>query len=385
MRQDLTTSLRRLPPSELRAVMEAGLGLDDVVPLWFGESDEPTPDVVKEAAIAALRGNETYYGSSAGLAPLVEAIERYTARLYGADLGGGRVLPTASGLQAIMMTLQALIEPGDEFLVLGPTWPNVRNAASLIGARVAQFDLDCDGSGAWRLDLARLAERIGPSTKILCVNSPANPTGWVATADELKALLLRCRQTGTWILSDEVYGRLVFDGPRAPSLLDVSEADDRVVIVNSFSKAWNMTGWRLGWLTLPAAVLSSFTQTIENNIANVPTFTQRAGVAALDEGEEFLADYRKRLRARRDHAFDALSRLGRVRVAKPDGAFYLFFSVDGVTDSVAFSQRLLREGRVGVAPGRAFGTGLESWMRLTFACSEARLDAAFERLRPYLG
>ena len=375
---DLSDALRGLPPSELRATMEAGIKLDDVVPLWFGESDEPTPGFIGEAAIAALHAGQTFYGSSAGLPALIDAVQQYTHRHYGVSLDASRVMPTASGLQGIMLTLQALIVTGGKFLVVGPTWPNVRNAAALSGARVSQFDLDFDGT--WRLDIDQLIHEMGDDTRVLCVNSPANPSGWVASRDELAALLDACRRTDTWLLSDEVYGRLTFDAPRAPSLLDVSDAEDRVVIVNSFSKTWNMTGWRLGWLVLPAGLHGPFTQTIENNIANVPVFTQHAGAAALNEGDAFVAEARERLRARRDFAAEALAAWPGVRFARPDGAFYLFFAVEGVTDSVAFTQRLLREAKVGLAPGRAFGDAFDGWLRLTFACGEARLQKAFERL-----
>jgi aspartate/methionine/tyrosine aminotransferase len=282
-----------------------------------------------------------------------------------------------------MLTLQALIVTGGKFLVIGPTWPNVRNAASLSGARVEQFDLDFDG--VWRLDVDRLIGAMGDDTRVLCVNSPANPTGWTASRDELAALLAACRRTGTWLLSDEVYSRLTFDAPRAPSLLDVSEPEDRVVIVNSFSKTWNMTGWRLGWLVLPEGMHAPFTQTVENNIANVPVFTQHAGAAALNEGDAFVTEAQTRLRARRDFAAELLSAWPGVRFARPEGAFYLFFAVEGVSDSVAYTQRILREAKVGLAPGRAFGDAFDGWLRLTFACGEARLQEAFDRLARFYG
>jgi aspartate aminotransferase len=383
--ESLSRDLRRLPPSEIRATMEAGSGLEGVVPLWFGESDEPTPDFIKAAAIAAIGNNDTRYGSSAGQAELVDAARRYTARHYGFDPGAQRVLPTASGLQGIMMSLQALIEPDDKFVVLGPTWPNVRNAALLAGASMHHFNLTFSTTGGWQLDLDALFASMGTDTKVLCINSPANPTGWVAREDELRTILEYCRRNGTWLLSDEVYSRLYFRGPRAPSFLDVADEEDRLVIVNSFSKAWNMTGWRLGWLVVPRAVHGAFTQTIENNIANVPTFVQRAGIAALDQGDEFVAGYQQRLADRRARSLAGLSQFSRVSCAPPDGAFYVFFSVDGVSDSVEFSRDLLKRTRVGMAPGRAFGDGLESWLRLSFACSEARLDEAFSRLAPELG
>jgi aspartate/methionine/tyrosine aminotransferase len=219
-------------------------------------------------------------------------------------------------------------------------------------------------------------------TRAIYVNSPGNPTGWVMESDQQRELLDFARERDIYVVSDEVYVRLIYDRPRAPSFLDLAEPEDRVIVVNSFSKTWSMTGWRLGWLIHPPVLGPVFSKLNEFNVASPTTFVQHAGVVAMRNGEPFVAEMVERYRRNRDLVFQRLAGMPRVRLARPEGAFYAFFAVDGMTDSVAYAKQLIAETGVGMAPGRAFGESGEGWLRLCFAAEAATLSMAMDRLEP---
>jgi len=240
--------------------------------------------------------------------------------------------------------------------------------------------------GGWKLDIERVLAACDARTRILFVNSPNNPTGWTMSRDEAAILLAETRRRGIYFVSDEVYSRLVYDGSRAaPSLLDLAEPDDRVVVVNSFSKAWAMTGWRLGWMVAPPEIHAVIDALVEINTSCAPPFLQHAGVAALERGEGFIAEMREHCRRGRDILIQGLARFPRVHVKSPVGAFYAFCRVEGMDDSLAFAHKLAAEASVGVAPGRAFGPAGEGYLRLCFARSAKDLEAALDRVAPFLG
>ena len=380
-------AIARLPGSRIREVANAGIGRADVLAFWFGESDETTPDEVRRAAADSLARGETFYSHNLGLAELREALRRYTAALHG-DPGGERIAVTSSGVTALMLAMQLLVDAGDEVVVVVPVWPNLPAQPAILGARVTRVPLAPDAQGAWRLDLQRLLDAVTPATRVLLVNSPNNPTGWTLTRAEQRALLDHCRRTGTWIVADEVYERLYFDsGERAaPSLLDIAAPDDRVVVVQSFSKTFLMTGWRLGWLVLPAGHLDAMGKLIEFNSSCAPVFVQRAGLQALAMAEGFVPGLLGRTRAGRDALCAALAALPRVRVAPPSGGMYAFFRVEGVDDSLAFARHLVTRHGLGLAPGSAFGDEGEGWLRWCFATSDlARLRLGVDRLAAAIG
>jgi aspartate/methionine/tyrosine aminotransferase len=378
-------TIARLPGSRIREVANAGIGRADLLAFWFGESDEVTPAEIRQAAADSLARGETFYSHNLGLAELRAALRGYTAALHG-DPGDERIAVTSSGVTALMLAMQLLVDAGDEVVVVVPVWPNLPAQPAILGARVKRVALAPDAQGAWRLDLQRLIDAVTPATRVLLVNSPNNPTGWTLTRAEQQALLAHCRRTGTWIVADEVYERLYYPGSCAPSLLDIADADDRVVVVHSFSKSFLMTGWRLGWLVLPRGHLDAIGKLIEFNSSCAPVFVQRAGLAALAIADRFVPGLVERTRAGRDALCAALAALPGVEVAPAPGGMYAFFRVAGARDSLAFARDLVAGHGLGLAPGSAFGDEGEGWLRWCFATRDlARLRQGVDRLAAALG
>jgi aspartate/methionine/tyrosine aminotransferase len=364
--------------SRIREVFEYGQQFDDVIPLWFGEPDVVTPAFVREAAKRSLDAGETFYSSNFGIADLRAAIAAYLSGLR-RPVRADEVAVTLSGVNALCLAAQCLIEPGDRVVVVDPVWPNLTEIPKILSGRVERFSLAVR-DGRWVLDVDRLLAGLDRGVRMLWINSPGNPTGFVLEPAAQRAILERCRATGTWIVSDDVYDRLYYDGPVAPSFLDVATPEDRVVSTNSFSKSWAMTGWRLGWMVAPAAVVRELGKLIEYNTSCAPVFAQRAAIAALREGEPFVQETVRRYREARDFAYAALAGLPGVELTLPPGAMYLFFRVAGEPDSRALARRLIAEARVGLAPGIAFGPSGEGYLRLCFANSRERLEKALGRL-----
>jgi aspartate/methionine/tyrosine aminotransferase len=381
----INKSVAKLPESQIRQIMELGRNIEGVIPFWFGEGDEPTPEFIKQAAVQALRDDKTFYVPNNGVPELRQAIAEYMSALYGRQVGQDRITVSTSGMHGIMLAYQTILDPGDKVVIIGPIWPNAVHAAEVLSARTEIVALR-EVNGEWKIDLEALFSALGNGAKALFINSPNNPTGWMAERGELEAIFAFCRQHGIWMISDDVYARLVYDGRTlAPSVVELAEPDDRVIIINSFSKSWNMTGWRLGWLTAPPDLLLSLAKLTEYNIAGPATFVQHAGIVALREGEAHVARSRAAFEERRDLVYRRLSALNRIGMVKPKGAFYAFFSVEGETDSLALTKRLLHDAGVGLAPGTAFGDVGEGYLRLCFAASPALLNEAIDRLERVLG
>jgi len=375
-------AIAALEGSLIREVAEANIGRDDVIPLWFGEPDEPTPQFIKDAASAALAADKVFYTQNRGVPELRASLARYATGLHGRPVDVGRITVTCSGMSALMLVSQALVEPGDNVVVVVPMWPNFRMTVAIMGGEARLVPLATDADGRWHLDLDRLFAACDDRTKTVFVNSPGNPTGWTMTAAQQAALLAEARRRGLWVVSDEVYVRLAYEAARAPSFLDIAAPDDRVIVVNSFSKSWSMTGWRLGWLTHPAALGEAFSKLNEFNVAAPAAFVQHAGIVAVERGEPFVAAMVERYRHNRDLVFQRLAGMRRVRLSRPEGAFYAFFRLDGMTDSVATAKALIERAGVGLAPGLAFGPAGEGWLRLCFASRAETLSAALDRLQP---
>lgn len=369
-----------LPASKIREVANAGLGRSDVLAFWFGESDEVTPAEVRDAAAQALQRGETFYSHNLGLAELREALAGYVSGLH-RPLGLDRIAVTSSGVTALMVAMQMLLGPGDEVVAVVPVWPNLTAQPAILGATVTRVPLR-PKQGAWSLDLDELLAAVTPRTRVLLVNAPNNPTGWTLTRAEQQALLDHCRRTGTWIVADEVYERVWFgDGPAAPSFLDITEPQDRAVVVHSFSKSFLMTGWRLGWLVLPEGCLDAVGKLIEFNSSCAPVFVQRGGQAALAMADTFVPELVARFKTCRDTLLPGLAAMPRVQVATPLGGLYGFFRVEGEPDSLALAKRLVGRHGLGLAPGAAFGDEGEGWLRWCFASRDpARLTEGLQRL-----
>ncbi len=377
----MRAAIQTLPGSKIREVANAGLGRSDVLPFWFGESDEVTPEPIRQAAAESLARGETFYSHNLGLPELRTAIAAYASALHG-TVDAERIAVTSSGVTALMLAMQLLLDAGDEVVAVVPVWPNLTAQPAILGAHVTRVPLR-PVAGQWRLDLAELIAAVTPRTRVLLVNAPNNPTGWTLTRAEQQALLAHCRATGTWIVADEVYERIFFDGgAAAPSFLDVAAPDDRLIVAASFSKSFLMTGWRLGWLVLPQAQMDGAGKLLEFNSSCAPVFVQRGGIAALAMADSFVPALVARLRACRDRLLTGLQALPGVSVASPPGGLYAFFRIEGEDDSLALAKRLVTDHGLGLAPGAAFGPEGEGWLRWCFASRDpARLDLGLQRLR----
>jgi aspartate/methionine/tyrosine aminotransferase len=375
--------VRALRASKIREVANAALGAPDVLPFWFGEPDEVTPELIRDAAVEALAAGDTFYHHNLGLQPLREALAAYLARLH-APVDAERVVVTSSGVSALMIAAQALAGPGDRVVAVTPVWPNLVEQPRVLGAHVECVPLDFSHAG-WSLDLDRLLDALTPGTTALVVNSPNNPTGWTLDRQAQRAVLERCRERGIWIVADDAYERLWYaGGDAAPSFLDIAAADDRLVVTNTFSKSWLMTGWRLGWMVAPRALVPELGTLVEYNTSCAPGFVQRAGLAAVSRGEAIIARTRDRYRAARDLLVARLPSLPGITTAPPPGAMYLFFRVEGIDDSLALAKRLVAEAKLGLAPGIAFGPEGEGFLRWCFAASTERLEEGAARLARFL-
>jgi aspartate/methionine/tyrosine aminotransferase len=377
------SAVRALVASQIREVANAGMGDPDILPFWFGEPDEVTPAYIREAGIASIAAGETFYTQNFGIPELRAAIAAYVTRLHG-PVPDANVAVTSSGMSALMLAVEALVDHGDRVVCVTPLWPNLTEIPRILGAEVIRVGLSFERAG-WRLDVDRLLAALASGTRALIVNSPNNPTGWALDRDAQAAILAHCRRHGIWIVADDVYERLYYAGADcAPSFLDITDAQDRLVSTNSFSKAWLMTGWRLGWIVAPAALMPDLGKLIEYNTSCAPVFVQRAGVVAIAEGEPTVRRTLERFRAARDFLIGELAAIDGIEVASPPGAMYVFFRVEGVENSLDFCKKLVREARLGLAPGSAFGPEGEGFVRWCFAASEDRLRDGVQRLRAFL-
>ena len=379
-------ALHNLEASKIREVAIAGLGRDDVLAFWFGESDEVTPDFIRQAAIDSLQRGETFYAHNLGLPELREAVASYTSRLHPA-VDAGRIAITSGGVSALMLAVQAVVNAGDEVVAITPVWPNLTAQPAIMGAQVCCVPL-VPVNGEWTLDLAAVRAAVTPATKLLIVNAPNNPTGWTMSSAEQQALLDHCRSTGTWILADEVYERLYYEPTPngcAPSFLDIAAPDDHLIVAHSFSKSFLMTGWRLGWLVLPPALVDGMGKLIEFNTSCASVFTQRAGIAALTRTDEVTPRVVAHLKHCRDTLVPLLATVPGVRVASAKGGMYAFFQLDGASDSLDTAKRLVTEAGLGLAPGNAFAPEAQGWLRWCFASKDPqRLVQGVDRLKSWL-
>lgn len=375
-----------LSSSRIRDIANAGMGRTDIAAFWFGEGDEVTPPFIREAAQKALAEGETFYVHNLGLPQLREAVASYESKLQGIASSPERIAITGSGVSALMIANQLIVSPGDRVVVITPIWPNIAEAPRLLGADIVRFPLSVV-DGKWSLDLDRLLDTITPETRMVIVNAPNNPTGFTLDEETQKAILEHCRRHGIWVLTDEVYERLVFDGSNAaPSMLRHAEPQDRIIRVNSFSKSWRMTGWRLGWLTLPQAIMPDVPKVIEYNTSCAPSFIQKGGLAALTDprGEETIAALKSGLAASRYTLLDGLSQMGRIDIPDAGGAMYAFFRIDGERDDMATAKALVADYGLGLAPGSAFGPEGEGWLRWCFAAKPEKIAVGLERLERFL-
>jgi aspartate aminotransferase len=368
-----------IPGSRILEIALVAFATPDVDFLCFGESDQPSPASAHAAAIAALDAGITRYPDVRGLPELRAALADYLTGLHARPVSEQRIQITASGMTAVSVALAATVRAGDRVVLHSPSWPNIGNAARLRGAQVDELDLTALPDGGFRLDLDRLDAML-QDARAFILNSPNNPTGWTATRDELLAILEITRRRRVWLIADEVYSRLVYNGAAAaPSMLDVAQPDDHVIVCNSFSKTWVMTGWRLGWMVVPEGARDAITELVEVTHSGVAPFIQHAGLAAIRDVEA-VERFHAHCTTGRAQTSDALAGVNGVRYRAPDGAFYAFVGVEGLTDSLALAKKLVTDHRVAVAPGVAFGAAGEGFLRICFAQSADRIERAMGRL-----
>jgi len=385
--------LETMQPSAIRDVHNLAEQLQQASPdgsfiaLHFGEPDAGTPEFVVEAGVEALRGGAVFYETNAGRVDLKAELAAYYRRIYGVEVAPERFVITCGGVQAIHLAYLGLLAPGDAMALVTPVWPNLSEAATIAGATVHHVPLAFDaGESRFHLDLNALQRVVAddPCVRLVAVNTPANPTGWVMSEDEKARLVTFCREHGLYLLGDEMYDRIDFRRAHPHSFLHLTEPEDRLVVINGFSKTYCMTGWRLGYLIAPAALAAKLAEMQEFVTSHAPSMAQVAGITALQRGEEFVAQSLERYRRLRDLTVERLAELPGATVARPDGTFYAFFRVRGSEDSVAFCKALLRETGVSLAPGKAFGAGGEGWLRLCFAKAPEQLDEALQRLQRFI-
>jgi len=367
-----------------------------VLPFWFGESDQPTPSFIREAAVASLNAGETFYSENLGRPYLRRAIASYLTELHDRPIPFDRVAVTASGDSALMIASQLLLSPGDRVVTVTPLWPNAVEIPKIVSAQVECVSLEVQ-QDRWVLPLQKLLDALTPGTRMLVLNSPNNPTGWTVEREEQRIVLEHCRRLGIWVLADDVYERLIYrvePGRRgeegrdclrtAPSFLTLAETDDRLIVVNSFSKAWAMTGWRVGWLVGPPSIFADLAPLIEYNTSCVPEFTQRAATVALEQGEPYVLQQRSELALTKDRLTAELRRLPGVDVPEAEGAMYAFLRIDGQNDSMQLARKLVEQAGLGLAPGRAFGPEGEGWLRWCYAANWSKNQLGIERLARFL-
>lgn len=393
----LAPSAKRVPASRIRALADVAFGMEDVLSLQFGESTLPTPPYVVDAVNRAAQEGWTFYSPNQGLPSLRGAISELIARLHGVEIEPAEVQVTSGGVQALNLAIKCVIDPGDEALVLSPNWPNGAAMVEMFGGRAVEVPMAREGQ-RFTPDFEAMESAISPHTRMLLYASPSNPLGWTATVAEQRMLLDFAHRHGLWLLTDEVYERIYYGGQDevggeagvagsrliAPSILKLCSREDAVIVVNSFSKTYRMTGWRLGWMVCRADFIQKAAQLNEFIVSHAPTMIQRGGEAAIVHGEDDIAAMVEEFQERRDICTRMLHTVPGVNLPDPEGAFYLFPQIEGIDDSFDFSLDLLRQKQVAVAPGSAFGNGGEGSVRICYAPDMAVLKPAMERICEFI-
>ena len=390
--ESLSQQVRNAPESGIVDLVNRGRMMEGVLPLWVGEGDLPTPDFIANAATQSLVRGETFYTWQRGIPQLRQSLADYHKRHFNIERSVDNFVVTGSGMQAIQLAIRATMEPDDEALYLTPAWPNFAAAVELNAGKAVPIALARSGSGAnaaWSIDFEALTKALTPKTRVIFVNTPANPSGWTADTQTLRDLLSFARQHNLWIIADEIYSHFYYRGAakgerRAPSFFDVMEDDDKIIFVNSFSKNWAMTGWRVGWVTIHESLSQQFENLVQYSTSGVAQFMQAGCIAALDEGDDFIAMQVTRAQKARDILVNTLEATGRAQIVPTDGAFYLYFAIDGIKDGYGLALDLLEKAKLGLAPGTAFGPGTENFVRLCFNRDLIQIEDAANRLSRYI-
>ena len=381
---DLREEILKVAESPMVQIATIAESMPGSLKVCYGESDQPTPAFICDAATEAMRAGHTFYTHTAGYLELREAIAGKIFELHQVRYDVPEIMATTGGTMAIYAAIRAFVGRGDNAVIVSPAYAIFSNAVIMSGGEPRPASLARNGD-RFVLDLDRVRSAIDANTRMLIVNSPSNPTGWVIDQDEQRALAELAGRHDLVILADEVYERLIYDGRTiAPSFARIEANRDRLIVVNSFSKTYNMTGWRLGWAQTSARTIKAMYKAVEFMTSNPAAMVQQAGIVALNEGEKYIAELRENYLRRRDQVKAALTTIPGVSLPDPQGAFYAFPKFDGITDSTAFTAALVRETGVALAPGVGFGRDGEGYIRVCFASTPTTLGEALSRLRKFV-
>lgn len=375
-------------------IIRYGRRKPDILSLGVGEGDQTTPSFINEAMEKALMEGKTFYGPVLGRDELRQAISEYYKNIYNLDIAANRAVVTASGSSAVHIALTSIIEKEDEVVAVTPLWKNLLGAVKLQQAVIREVPLDHkeqdDNERQWQLDLNKLFSNVTDKTRAIMINSPNNPSGWVIGHDQIEQIMDFARQRNIWVISDEVYSRLtyqddIYEGQRAPSFLDIARPDDRLYVINSFSKNWAMTGWRLGWLVAPEQAIERLYDLVIYDNMGPSNFLQFGGIAALTQGEQWLSRFKSHCRENRDFLMQRFSEISRIKADIPQSTFYSFFQIEGEPDCMALARRLIDDKSLSLGPGCSFGSQTAGYLRLCFAVGRPKLEEALNRLEEAVG
>ncbi len=359
----------------------------DVISLAQGDNVIPTPAFICDAAHEAMIKGKTHYGPVLGQPVLKNALSDYYKNIFQTNIDPKRIFVSSSGTTSLHLALESILKEGDEVVCITPIWRNIMGIIGLTGARAVQVPLEYDGStngGGWTLDMEKVFAACNERTKAILVVSPSNPTGWIMSEEERLSMLEFSRERGLWIIADEVYNRLAYEEKATKSFLEIAKEDDLLYSVNSFSKAWSMTGWRLGWLVGPKVSAPVIQDIALYENMGAPSFNQYGAVAALQGGEDFIAEQKSLWKDNLDIIEERFGKNKKILFTRPDATFYAFFKIVGEDDCVQMCRRLIDEAGVSLAPGGSFGDGFEGWIRMCFAVSKEELIEALNRIESFL-
>ena len=354
-----------------------------IIHLQIGEPDFDTPAHVREAAKRALDEGATHYAPYPGIPALREAIAADVTARKGFPADPSQVFVTVGGKGVMLYAILGLVDPGDEVIVPDPGYPIYESLTRFVGAAPVPIPIRMERD--FRLDVDELASLITPRTRMLILNSPANPTGGVLTREDLTQIAELAVRHDLWVLADEIYGRILYDGAEHVSIASLPGMAERTIVLDGFSKTFAMTGWRLGYAVVPPSVIPTYGQLVINTISCAPTFAQVGAVAALTGPQDDVDAMVVEFRARRDLVVDGLNRIPGIRCARPVGAFYAFPSIAGTGLSGAeLADRLLHEAGVCVLAGTAFGGVGTDHIRISYANSRENLTEALGRIERFV-
>ncbi len=378
------STIAKMAPSPIRRIYEKAVQMDDVVFFSLGEPDFDTPPQVVDAAIESLRRGETHYTPNAGLLPLREAIaENLLEYDHIAYDPAAEIAVTSGGMEALVLALLALVEPGDEVILADPSYTNYRDQIAI--CKGVPVYVPVREENGFQFDPADLRRAVTDRTRAIMVNTPSNPTGAVASRENLETIAAVARDYDLFVIFDEVYKHLFYGDTPFVNIASLPGMRERTIVLDSCSKTYAMTGWRVGWIAGPAEVVGNIPKIQENLCSCVPAFVQRGAICALRTARDDVRRMNEAYRARRDVIVAGINSIPGLSARTPEGAFYLFVNIRGSGfSSEEFALRLLEEGRVALSPGSAFGPSGEGYARISYASSIGNLKKGIARIATFM-